>query len=154
MPRSFCPTEQQGRGGILNVRMKPLGITALAMVWVMALIGTALAATPTHTNWIQAGSSSRGTISGAVGVCEIDQQECGEIDGTMKVKLFKRKDGAWVKIDAKQATKESGNLWSVEFTGAPKAGTCKMLGIYSGSETFDPSRDPIKGGCTDSNWPL
>lgn len=136
----------------MNRVTRLVGITTVAMVWVMTLSVSALAGTPTNTNWLGAGSSERGTIEGAVGVCEQDQQNCGNIDGTMKVKLFKRKDGAWVKIAAKQATKQSQNLWSVKFTGAPRTGKCKMLGLYSGSETYDPSRDSVTGGCADSSW--
>lgn len=133
---------------------KMLGVSAVAAASFMVIGGTAFAGQPTNTNFLHSGSSQRGTIEGAVGVCEQDQQECGAFDGTMKVKLFKKKDGAWVKIAAKQATKESESLWSVTFTNAPRAGKCKMVALYSSSATYDPSRDATKGGCTDPHWPL
>ena len=137
----------------MNRDKRLLCITTVAMVWVMALGGPASAGTPTNTNWLGASSPEKGVIDGVVGVCEKDQQECGRIDGTMRVKLFKRIDGAWVKIAAKRAARESEGLWSATFTGAPRRGKCKLVAIYSGSDTFDRSRDAITGGCgTNANW--
>ena len=138
---------------MVNMRRRLLGITTLAVASIMAMSGTAVAAQPTTTFFTFAGGSG-GAIEGYVQVCPQGNGDCIE-EGSVKVKLFKRKDGVWVKIATKQAIDEGENtqgLWYVRFTGVPRSGKCKMVANFSGTEQQDPSRGSIKGGCADSDW--
>ncbi len=126
-----------------------LGTTALIVGLTVGLSGTALAGQPTVTGFFAAGEYRR-TIEGVINVCESGQQECTP-EGSVKVKLFKKKDGQWVRIAVKPA-EQQGSSWYVGFDGAPRAGRCKMTAIFSGTDTLDPSRGSVTGGCSEENW--
>lgn len=124
--------------------------SALSVVFLLvALSGHALAGESTKTGFFAAGAFQR-SIEGVINVCPSNSNECVS-DGSVKVKLFKKKDGAWVKIAAKPADNENG-AWFVSFDNAPRSGSCKMTAIYSGTETNEPSRGSITGGCAEERW--
>lgn len=131
------------------MKSRLLGTTALALGLMVGLGGTALAGQPTATSFFAAGEYQR-TIEGVINVCESGQQECTSV-GSVRVKLFKKKDGEWVRIAVKPAERQ-GQSWYVSFDGAPRAGRCKMTAIFSGTNTLDPSRGSISGGCSEENW--
>jgi hypothetical protein len=131
------------------MRTKLLGSALSVAISIVVLGGTALAAEPTRTGFFGAGAYQR-TIEGVINVCTDSSQECIS-EGTVKVKLFKKKDGAWVKIASKPADNEGGSYY-VSFADAPRSGRCKMTAIYSGTDTYDPSKGSITGGCGEENW--
>lgn len=131
------------------MRKKLLGLAIAVGVLTMALGGIAFAGEPTRTGFFAAGAFQR-SIQGVINVCSDNSQECIS-EGSVKVKLFKKKDGQWVKIASKPATNENG-AWQVSFDNAPRSGRCKMTAIYSGTETYDPSKGSINGGCAEESW--
>jgi hypothetical protein len=131
------------------MRKRLLGLAASLGALTMALGGVAMAGESTATGFFGAGEFQR-TIEGVVNVCPGSSDECIS-EGTVTVKLLKKKDGVWVKIASKVAQNESGS-WYVSFDNAPRAGKCKMTAIFSGTANYDSSRGSVTGGCSQENW--
>lgn len=132
----------------MDNRHRMFTITAVAAA-ILMIAGVAVAASQTSTYFYSAGGRN-GTVQGSIQVCPDEGDQCAN-EGSVTVKLFKLKDGTWVKI-ARQVAELDGFLWYVKFRGAPTSGRCKMVANYSGTEQFEPSRASSKGKCTDSDW--
>ena len=131
------------------MRARRLCSTFLVVAMTVGLSGTALAGQETTTEFISAGADRR-SIRGLIQVCATGSNEClGE--GVVTVKLFKKRDGQWVRIRVKNAY-EGDNVWQITFHDAPKAGRCKMVALYRGSDTHEPSRGSVRGGCSEEGW--
>ncbi len=123
-----------------------------AAIGVFGALAPASAAQPTETYFSGAGGFE-GAIEGLIWVN--DGSDNNVFEGSVKVKLFKRQDGAWVAKAIKQAVADPENApgyWYVKFAKAPKSGTCKMVAIFSGTDSWGPSKGSIKGKCSDRNW--
>lgn len=135
-------------GGDLMLR-RSWGLAMSVVLLTVALSGSVLAGESTSTSFFAAGAYQR-TIEGVINVCTSSSDECLS-EGTVRVKLFKKQDGVWVKIASKLADNEGGS-WYVSFSNAPRAGRCKMTAIYSGTATYSASRGSTRGGCAEENW--
>ena len=135
----------------MNARNRIFTITAVAAA-IMMIAGIALAATNTTSYFYSAGGKN-GKVEGSVQVCPDGADSCAsdQVGGSVTVKLFRLKDGKWVKL-ASQVAESDGFLWYAKFTGAPKSGKCKMVAKYSGTDQNDPSKESAKGKCADSDW--
>lgn len=132
------------------MRYRAVTITAIVTA-LMMIAGVALAGRATDTEIYRA-SSYRGDISAQIGVCAEDASECPENEGSVKVRLFKLKNGSWVKIAAKKAKWAGMGGWQVTFEGAPRSGKCKLVARFSGTSKWEPSKDALKAKCDDREW--
>lgn len=133
----------------MDARRILISLTAAVSVLASSIL-PALAAGPTATN-VTGGGSNEGRFDAVIFVNDGNDNNVSE--GSVKVKLFKRQDGAWVKKAVKQALLDSDlSSWHARFLNGPKRGTCKMVAVFSGTETWAASKGSIKGACNYWLW--
>jgi len=123
-----------------------LAVAAVAAAPALGIAGQAFAATTTHTSIVSSSVSGDPSRENAVIVVSSGNDNSEVVSAPVRVKYFKKVDGAWKKVDAKTVKTGGLGVAYVKFVPVAK-GTCKLTARYAGTDKYAGSRDAAVIDC-------